>query len=156
MTYRAVPMSVLLAGLPRDDSVRFTASDGFAATLQAASLLSTADDAPRAYLAVEPANAQWRPLKAGGKESAGPFYLVGLSAERGRISPEQWPYQIARIEDVAPIAVRFPTIAPAASVPTADPVRHGFVVFSNNCLPCHTLNLAGDARVGPDLNVPFS
>ena len=29
-------------------------------------------------------------------------------------------------------------------------------MFSTNCLPCHTLNLAGDAHVGPDLNVPFS
>ena len=25
-----------------------------------------------------------------------------------------------------------------------------------NCLVCHTLNLGGDANVGPDLNVPFN
>ena len=156
MTYRAVPVSVLLAGLPRDDSVRFVASDGFAATLAAAPLLATGDDAPRAYLAVEPANAAWPPLKAGAKDTAGPFYLVWLHPERGRISSEQWPFQIAHIDDVAPIAVRFPALAPGASVSASDPVRHGFAVFGTNCLPCHTLNLAGDARVGPDLNVPFS
>jgi cytochrome c1 len=37
-----------------------------------------------------------------------------------------------------------------------DPIRRGFAVFSASCLPCHTLNLMGDARVGLDLNVPFS
>ena len=47
-------------------------------------------------------------------------------------------------------------MAPSASVTASDPIRHGFTVFSNNCLTCHTMNLAGDARVGPDLNVPFS
>jgi len=156
MTYRAVPMSVLLAGLPREDSLRFVASDGFAATLSAAPLLAAADDAPRAYLAIEPPNAAWPPLKAGAKDTAGPFYLVWIRPELGRISPEQWPYQIARIDDVAPIAVRFPALAPAANVSTTDPIRHGFAVFGTNCLPCHTLNLAGDSRVGPDLNVPFS
>jgi mono/diheme cytochrome c family protein len=155
MTYRAVPMSALLAGAQRDDSVRFVAADGFVATMQAGPLLATADDAPRAYLAVEPPNAVWPALKAGGP-SAGPFYLVWLRPERGRISPEQWPYQIARIEDVPPVAARFPMLAPAASVSANDPIRHGFAVFQGNCLPCHTLNLGGDARVGPDLNVPFS
>jgi mono/diheme cytochrome c family protein len=156
MSYRAVPASALLARLAREDTVRFVASDGFVTTLPAAPLLSTSEEAPRAYLAVEAANAPWPPLKAGSKDTAGPFYLVWLRPERGRISPEQWPYAVASIDDVPPIAVRFPTIAPAASVPGADPIRRGFAVFANNCLPCHTLNLAGDARVGPDLNVPFN
>ena len=70
--------------------------------------------------------------------------------------PEQWPYQIARIEDVAPLTVRFPALLPAANVHPTDPIRRGFTVFTTNCIVCHTLNLAGDAKVGPDLNVPFS
>ena len=37
-----------------------------------------------------------------------------------------------------------------------DPIRRGLTVFTANCIVCHTLNLAGDAKVGPDLNVPFS
>ncbi len=156
MTYRAVPASVLLTGLPREDTVRFVAGDGFAASVPAALLLASTEDAPRAYIAIEPANAPWPPLKAGENRTAGPFYLVWLRTERGRISPEQWPYQIATIEEVAPIAVRFPGLAPAVGVPINDPVRRGFAVFTANCLPCHTLNLLGDARVGPDLNVPFS
>jgi len=156
MSYRAVPVSALLGGVPREDAVRFVAADGFAASIPASMLMAATEDAPRAYLAIEPANAPWPPLKAGAKETAGPFYLVWLRTDRGRVSPEQWPYQIARIEDVAPVAVRFPGLIPAAAVPPNDPIRHGFAVFSTSCLPCHSLNLQGDARVGPDLNVPFS
>jgi mono/diheme cytochrome c family protein len=156
MTYRAIPASVLLAGLPREDTARFVAADGFAASVPATLLLAQTEDAPRAYLAIEPANAPWPPLKADAKATAGPFYLVWVRTDRGRISPEQWPYQIASIEDVPPVAVRFAGLVPAAGVPSNDPIRRGFAVFSASCLPCHTLNLLGDARVGPDLNVPFS
>lgn len=156
MTYRAVPASVLLAGLPREDSVRFTSADGFAASIPAGLLLAATEDAPRAYVAIEPASAPWPPLKAGAKETAGPFYLVWLRTDRGRISPEQWPYQIARIDDVPPAAVRFAGLVPASTVAANDPIRRGFGVFSTSCLPCHTLNLLGDAHVGPDLNVPYS
>lgn len=156
MTYRAVPASALLTGVSKDDSVRFVAADGFAATIPADLLLSTADNAARAYLAIEPANAPWPPLKPGAAATAGPYYLVWLRPERSRITSEQWPYQIARIDAVASVAVRFPALAPAAAVGSKDPIRHGFTVFSQQCLPCHTLNLMGDAQVGPDLNVPFS
>ena len=156
MTYRAVPASVILAGLARDDTVRFVAADGFSASIPAAPLLATGDDQPRAYLAIEPQAAAWPPLKAGQKATAGPFYLVWMNPEKGRIAAEQWPYQVARIETVPPVATRFPALLPAPSVANSDPIRHGFVVYSNQCLPCHTLNLAGDSHVGPDLNVPFS
>ena len=156
MTYRAVPASVLFAGAPGEDTVRFTAADGFAASVPASMLLATSDDAPRAYLAIEPANAPWPALKPDARDTAGPFYLVWVRTDRGRVSPEQWPYQIAAVENVPPVAVRFAGLAPAASVRPNDPIRRGFGVFSASCLPCHTLNLLGDARVGPDLNVPFS
>lgn len=156
MTYRALPLATLLQGVGREDSVKFVASDGFAATISAALLLATADDGARAYVALEPPAARWPPLKAGSPATAGPFYLVWLRPERARIVPEQWPYQIASIQDVAPIAVRFPALVPAANVQPSDPIRRGLTVFTTNCIVCHTLNLAGDAKVGPDLNVPFS
>lgn len=156
MTYRAVPVASLLNGVAADDSVRFVASDGFAATLPAARLLATADDGARAYLAIEPAATPWPALKAGSPTTAGTFYLVWVRPERAKITPEQWPYQIAKIEGVAPIAKRFPALMPAAEAPASGPVRRGLVVFTTNCSVCHTLNLAGDAKVGPDLNVPYS
>jgi mono/diheme cytochrome c family protein len=155
-TYRALPVATLLQGLSPQDSVRFVASDGFAATIPAAPLLASDADGARAYLAIEPPSAPWAPLKAGNPATAGTFYLVWLRPERARIAPEQWPYQIAKIEDIAPIASRFPALAPAANVAATGPIPRGFKAFTTNCSVCHTLNLAGDARVGPDLNVPFN
>ena len=155
MTFRAVPVSSLLTGVGADETLRFQASDGFVATLPAAPLLARGD-AATAYLAIEPPDMPWPALKAGDNASAGPFYLVWLRPERGGITPEQWPYQIAKIEAVAPLARRFPMLAPAPGVSAHDPVRQGFAVFEKQCSVCHTLNLGGDASIGPDLNVPYN
>ena len=154
MTFRAVPMPVLLAGVASDDTLRFTASDGFVAMIPAAQLLSRSG--ATAYLAVEAVDAPWPPLKADSPATAGPFYLVWLHPERGAISAEEWPYQIARIDVVAPLAKRYPMLAPSAGLSARDPVRHGYAVFARNCAVCHTLNMGGDATIGPDLNVPYN
>ena len=152
MSFRAVPAASLLGGVGPDDTLRFVASDGFVATLPAALLL--ARSGAIAYLAVEPADAPWPALKPDSPASAGPFYLVWLNPERGGITPEQWPYQIARIEDVLPLLKRYPMLGPGASA--HDAARRGYAVFEKNCSVCHTLNLGGDATVGPDLNVPYN
>lgn len=154
MTFRAVPIASLLAGVTPDDTLRFVASDGFVATIPAAPLLSRSGVV--AYLAVEPADAPWPALKPEAPATAGPFYLVWLHPERGNITPEQWPYQVARIEAVAPLLKRYPMLAPAASLSAHDAARRGYAVFEKNCSVCHTLNLGGDATVGPDLNVPYN
>lgn len=154
MTFRAVPVANLLAGIAADDTLRFVASDGFVATIPVAPLLSRGGAI--AYLAIEPADALWPPLKPDASATAGPFYLVWLHPERGNITPEQWLYQIARIEAVAPLLKRYPMLAPAASLSAHDAARRGYAVFEKNCSVCHTLNLGGDATVGPDLNVPYN
>jgi mono/diheme cytochrome c family protein len=152
MSFRAVPAASLLGGVGPDDTLRFVASDGFVATIPAALLL--ARNGSVAYLAIEPVDPPWPTLKPEGGPSAGPFYLVWVNPERAGITPEQWPYQVARIEDVAPLIKRYPMLAPAASA--HDAVRRGYAVFEKNCSVCHTLNLGGDATVGPDLNVPYN
>lgn len=152
MSFRAVPAASLLAGVGPDDTLRFVASDGFVATIPAALLLARNGAVP--YIAVEPPDAPWPALKPDSPASAGPFYLVWLNPERGGITPEQWPYQVARIEDVLPLLKRYPMLAPAASAHEAE--RRGYTVFEKNCSVCHTLNLGGDATIGPDLNVPYN
>jgi mono/diheme cytochrome c family protein len=152
MSFRAVPAASLLGGVGPDDTLRFVASDGFVATLPAALLLARSGAV--AYLAIEPVDAPWPPLKPEGGASAGPFYLVWLNPERARVTPEQWPYQVARIEAVAPLIKRYPMLGPASSA--HESVRRGYAVFEKNCSVCHTLNLGGDASVGPDLNVPYN
>jgi len=155
MTFHAVPVAAVLSGVRADDTIRFVTRDGFVASLPAAALLAGGAGAV-AYLAIESTEAPWPPLKAGDAATAGPFYLVWQRPERGAIVSEQWPYQILRIEAVAPLAKRYPMLAPASTLSARDPARRGFEVYVKNCSVCHTMNLGGDATVGPDLNVPYS
>ena len=156
MTYRAVPAAALLEGIAPAASVRFAAGDGFAVTLPAQALLADGDRVPRAYVALEPPDAPWPPLKPGNPASAGPFYLVWAHAERAPIVPEQWAYQVARIEETQPLAQRFPAIVPPPGLANDASVKRGFAGAVKHCLVCHTLNLGGDGSLGPDLNVPYN
>lgn len=153
MTYRAVPVAALLTGIKPGDHLQAVALDGFAAELSAAPLLNT--KGARAWLAIEDPAQPWPPLSEG-KHSAGPFYLVWTDAQAGNISPEQWPFQVASIKRMAPVAERFPALLPDPALKANDPVNQGFALFQKNCLACHRLNGAGDAQFGPDLNIPYN
>ncbi|XRD90902.1 cytochrome c [Dyella nitratireducens] len=153
MTYRAVPLRALLPKLARGDRLKFVANDGFSVDIAADALLNRSD--AQAWLAVEDPQHPWPPLP-GNKGDAGPFYVVWTKPAAAGISSEQWPYQLARIQRVEDTATRFPATVPAASVPTDSPVRRGYTVFQRTCFACHTLNGQGDARMGPDLNIPHS
>ena len=72
------------------------------------------------------------------------------------VGPEQWPYQLAAIRRADSVAARFPAILPAPATPADSAVRRGLAVFQRSCFACHTLNGAGDARLGPDLNIPYN
>ncbi|MDD2046526.1 cytochrome c [Pseudomonas putida] len=153
MHYRAVPLAVLLEGVGPEDHLQAVAEDGFAAEMPAAPLLK--EGPARAWLAIEDPARPWPPLGAG-KHSAGPFYLVWTAPQAGRISPEQWPFQVTRIRRLATVAARFPALLPAPGLASDDPINLGFGVFQKNCLACHRLNGAGDAQFGPDLNLPHN
>lgn len=152
MHYRAVPLKVLLAGADANDALLFVADDGFAAEIPASLLLKS--HGAQAWLAIEEPNHPW-PVLAEGKPSAGPFYVVWTDPQAMKIGPEQWPFQLAAIRRLAPVAERFPAITPGA-VPENGAVARGFAVFQRTCLACHTLNGQGDARLGPDLNIPHN
>jgi len=153
MDYRAVPLAALLTGVTPQDHLQAVALDGFAAELAAAPLLDTKGS--RAWLAIEDPAKPWPALSAG-KPSAGPFYLVWTDPKAGHISPEQWPFQVAAIKRLAPVAERFPALLPDPKLKADDPVNQGFALFQKNCLACHRLNGEGDAQFGPDLNIPFN
>lgn len=153
MSYRAVPLAALLKGLKPESHLQAVALDGFAAELTAAPLLETRGS--RAWLAVEDPVQPW-PALAEGKPSAGPFYLVWTDPQAGHISPEQWPFQISGIKQLKTVAERFPALLPDPKLAANDPINQGFVLFQKNCLACHRLNGAGDAQVGPDLNLPYN
>ncbi|MGE7136972.1 c-type cytochrome [Luteibacter sp. NPDC031894] len=151
--YRAIPLKALLDGVPADAHLQFVALDGFTAEVPASLVLD--GHGAEAWLAIEPEGAPW-PALGTGKPSAGPFYLVWLHPDAGHVGPEQWPYQVASIRVLASPAARFPAMQPAASLPANAPARHGFALFQRNCISCHTLNGQGDAKLGPDLNIPHN
>ncbi|TCV93241.1 mono/diheme cytochrome c family protein [Luteibacter rhizovicinus] len=153
MRYRAVPLRALLGDMSPDAHLQFVAMDGFAAEIPAALLLN--DRGAEPWLAVETPTAPW-PKLGDDKPGGGPFYLVWLHPERASIGPEQWPYQIASIRTLTDPASRFPAMRPDAALPRDSAPVRGFAVFQHYCLACHTLNGQGDAKLGPDLNMPHS
>lgn len=153
MHYRAIPLSALLQGVTPDDHLQAIATDGFAAEMPAAPLLQ--DRESRAWLAIEDPEHPW-PGLGKDKPGAGPFYLVWTDPNRSGISPEQWPYAVKTIRLLASLSERFPALLPDPALATDDPVNKGFALFQKNCLACHRLNGAGDAQLGPDLNVPHN
>jgi mono/diheme cytochrome c family protein len=146
MHYQALPMSVLLHDMPANANVQFTATDGFVANIPAKLLLG----AGQPWLAIETDGQAWPPLKAEGP-TAGPFYLVWLTPEKGHVSQEQWPYQIGKISLVLPLESRYPQIQPESK--SANVLR-GLHVYTANCSSCHPINGGGDAAIGPDLALP--
>ena len=153
MRYRAVPLKALLAGATPGDHLQFVANDGFAAEIPAALILD--GHGAEAWLAVEDSGQPW-PALPGKTQSAGPFYVVWTRPEAGGVNPEQWPYQLAAIRKMDEVATRFPAMAPDPALPAGSPERRGFEVFQRICLACHTLNGQGDAKLGPDLNLPYN
>jgi mono/diheme cytochrome c family protein len=155
MTYRAVPVAALLAGmtLPHDSVIEAVALNGFVAQLPPDLLLNTDEGTAVAWLAIEVAEHPWPPIR-NSNESAGPFYIVWTGAEVGSIRSEQWPYQLAKLVSAPSPLSRWPALAVDSALPAADPVRAGQALFIVQCLTCHKLNGAGAADVGPDLNLP--
>ena len=155
MRFRAVPLAPLLAaaGFTAADTVEAVALDGYVAQLPAAALLSDAADGAQAWLAIEPPDAPWPKLPRG-EGTAGPFYLVWQEPQAGGITPEQWPFQLAVLRRVAAPAERWPALNPPAGA--GSDAQRGLAVFVQHCLPCHRLNGAGEATIGPDLNRPMS
>ena len=157
MSYRAVPLAALLAGLdpPADSVIESVAVDGFAAQLPLDLIINTDPAKPVAWLAIEPANNPWPPLP-GKTVSAGPFYIVWTGASAAAIRSEQWPYQVAKLESQPSPAARWPALGVDPALPATDPVRAGQALFVTQCLPCHSLNGAGSGTIGPDLNQPMN
>jgi len=155
MTYRAVPVASLLAGitLPDDSVIEAVALNGFVAQIPPGLLLNTDESKAVAWLAIEPQDRPWPPLPHK-DENAGPFCIVWTGAEVGSIRSEQWPYQLAKLESQPSPAARWPALPVDPALPPTDPVRAGQALFFVQCLTCHKLNGAGAANVGPDLNVP--
>ena len=157
MTYRAVPLAHLVPreSLAAGRVLEAVASDGFVAQMPLDLVFADTAAGAVPYLAVEPADAPWPDLP-GKAVSAGPFYVVWLRPAASGVRSEHWPYQVVRIADAESPAVRWPELAVADTLAADDPVRAGQALFVTQCMSCHTLNGAGTATMGPDLNRPMN
>lgn len=156
MHYRAISLSDLLKGLTLepDQVLQAVATDGFTANLPSDLALRKSDAKhAEAYLAIELPAQPW-PKLPGKETGAGPFYIVWLHPERDSVRPEQWPYGVVKIAAADSPAKRWPAIALDKDALPDSPLRAGQTLFVTNCMVCHKLNGAGDAEVGPDLNLP--
>ena len=153
MQYRAVPLADLLVGIVPADHLQFVGADGFAAEIPATLILNR--HGSEAWLAIEEPGRPW-PELPGQHGSAAPFYVVWTRPQAAGVGPEQWPYQLATIRKLDSVAARFPAILPDPALPADSPVRRGLAVFQRTCFACHALNGAGDAKLGPDLNIPHN
>lgn len=155
MRYRAVPLAVVLRelGLAPQDTLEVAATDGFVAQLPGALALQQGAGQAQPWLAIELPGAPWPPLP-GKAQGAGPFYIVWPVATG--VGSEQWPYAIARLAVREAPERRWPQIAVAPRLSAQDPARRGQAVFITQCLTCHTMNGAGGATLGPDLNRPMN
>jgi len=153
MRYRAVPLKALLDGVSPEDTLQFVADDGFAAQIPAELIVRA--QGSEAWLAVEDPAQPW-PALAENKGDAGPYYVVWTHPEAMKIGPEQWPFKLASIRRQPSVAERFPAVRPDPALKPGSPVLRGFAVFQRTCFACHTLNGEGDAKLGPDLNIPHS
>lgn len=153
MTYRVVPLRALLAAPGRDpaDTIEVRATDGFVAQIPRRLI----DGRAIPWIAIEDPRYPW-PHLPGKNASAGPFYLVWQYPDRAGVSPEQWPYAIAALTEVASPAQRWPALAVDRSLPPGSPARRGQSIFAANCLTCHRLGGSGEGTMGPDLLRPMA
>ena len=154
-TYRAVALAKLFEGvaIPPDAVVEAAAQDGFVTQLTRE--LVYANDNIVAYMATEAADTPW-PLIPGKDKSAGPFYIVWVGDRASSVPTMMWPYQVVSLFVQDAPAKRWPAIAVDPMLPALHPARDGQTLFVNKCFTCHTMNHAGPASAGPDLNLPMN
>ena len=157
LTFQAVPLLDLLAGLPFEgfDRLEASATDGFVAQIPVALIEAGKIGGSVAWIAVESPNHLW-PKLPGKDASAGPFYLIWQYPERSRVSNEQWPYMLEKLTAVQSPELRWPQLKVDAALPEDAPARRGEEVFVTQCLPCHRLNGGGASDIGPDLVQPMA
>jgi mono/diheme cytochrome c family protein len=139
-----------LAGLKDDgqgDEIVFTAKDGYVPSVSFAMVRGH-----RAFLTFRESGKSGFEDVAQGKAmvSPAPYYVVWDEGSKLAESVP-WPYQLVKIELVN-FHQKYNRMYPDG-VKKDSSVMKGFVVFKNQCVRCHSVNLQG-GELGPELNAP--
>ena len=153
MNYRAVPFRALLRGMalaPGED-VEVVARDGFVTTLPSA-LVFLRGGGARCRGSRSSRPTPWPPAV----RTSRPGRSIWSARPRGvGVRTEQWPFAVAAVRPApSPLALAPDRRRPGR--PRRFPIRAGQALFVTQCMVCHTLNGAGSAEVGPDLNLPHN
>jgi len=160
MTYTAVPVHALFeqVTVPESSMIQFQCLDGFSAPISKERLLNRSKVGAIAYLAIEKEGEQWpavNPLSNSPKTPA-PFYIIWVNPKLSKIGREEWPYQLSGFEVKSSPQITYASLVPGKEFAEGHPVKRGFKIFTKNCFTCHTMNLQGEATLGPDLNIPMN
>lgn len=131
------------------DEVVLTAADGYAPSMPLEFLLD--DQAVLVFAESGKPDFDFAPVAQGkAMLSPAPFYLVWKQGKAvGKTRP--WPYQLVKLELVS-FAQKYPLLYPTKASQLSAAYQ-GFLLFKQNCISCHSINLQGGA-VGPELNAP--
>jgi len=159
MRYRGYPLAELLRRTWKDvDAVAaqgaelvFRAADGYAPSMDLAKALKG-----KAVIAfrdlARPEGDPWEPFLQGkARITPAPYYLVWPGIDPADAT-YKWPYQLVEIE-IQSFEQRYGAAVPKSAGGAGDGARRGFLVFKENCMGCHSVNLVG-GDLAPELNVP--
>lgn len=159
MRYRGYPLAEVLRRNFKDvdktaaagAELVLRAADGYAPSMDLAKALSGAGLIAFRDLA-RPEGEPWEAFLQGKERiTPAPYYLVwpGVDPEDAAY---KWPYQLVEIE-IQSFQQRFGAAVPKVKAGDGERARRGFVVFKENCIGCHSVNLVG-GDLAPELNVP--
>ena len=137
---------------PPRQTLQFIGSDGFAAEIPAGLILNRRGS--NAWLAVEEPAGRWPEPPLASMATRAPFTSCGPAPRlpgSARNSGAAWS------RSASWTASRRASGDPAdPAVPAGGPVRRGLTVLQRTGFACPTLNGAGDAKFGPNLNIPHN
>jgi mono/diheme cytochrome c family protein len=158
MRYRGYSLSALLRRAYPD--IDRTAAAGAELVLRAADGYAPSMDLAKALKGhgviafrdlARPETDPWKSFMQGKQRiTPDPYYLVWPGVDPNDAT-YKWPYQLVEIE-IQSFEQRYGAAVPKAT-PGDDRARRGFLVFKENCIGCHSINLVG-GDLAPELNVP--